>query len=405
MRNSSLRIAGVGITPPVYKASGGIAAGIQLMCHVAESTDTCMYVMADRDEDVTNGKLRIHRRQPRNLFGPTAALVPRRMQTMAWRPAIRKWLAETKPHIVHVHNPHPPGALMHVAQTCESMGIPYVISTHGFIEFNDVSTGFGATWWQKPLIDRFVRAPVCAVARGAARVLMLSPLEKEVLTRMGVDPNLLRVITNGVDPYYLHQLQRSEREALVARFALPKARPLLLFVGNHTENKGLRVLLRSVTLMERPAVAVIAGAIRSRGQLDSLMEANGLRRDDPRVLFTDFVTRKELRALYQSATLFVFPSLADTLPLVILEAMASSLPVVASSVGGIPFQVTANTGKLVEPGDAVALAAALDALCGDPDRCRALGAEARERVSREFDWRESARRCVAVYREVIDQQE
>jgi glycosyltransferase involved in cell wall biosynthesis len=121
------------------------------------------------------------------------------------------------------------------------------------------------------------------------------------------------------------------------------------------------------------------------------------------MIFTGFISNEELRALYQSTDLFVFPTRADTLPLVVLEAMASSRAVVSTRVGGIPFQVTSDTGILVDPNDPAALAGALDSLCARPNVRSEMGAAARLRVLDLFNWSNSARRAVEIYQEVIDE--
>jgi starch synthase len=153
--------------------------------------------------------------------------------------------------------------------------------------------------------------------------------------------------------------------------------------------------------MREKCIAVIAGAIRSQEENRRLLASCGLATDDPRFKFTDFLTKEELRALYHSVDAFVFPSKADTLPLVILEAMGSSLPVVASNVGGIPFEVTHETGILVPPGDASSLAAALDRICSSPDMRIGMGQRGRQRVLDHFDWSASADAAVAIYREIL----
>jgi alpha-maltose-1-phosphate synthase len=396
-----LRVAAVGITPPGVKASGGISAGIQLMRRVAELCEAAMYVMSDRDEDVREGRLRLSLRRATNALMPVARYVPRAVTTMAWRADVTAWLEGLRPGIVHLHNPHPPGALLRVARTCERLGIPYVLSTHGLVELNDFSRGYGSPRWQRPLLERFVRRPLVQAARGAARVAMLSPYEEPILAAMGVPGSRLALVPNGVDPYFLESLARQERSRLTARFALPQDRPCLLFVGNHTANKGLDVLLRALTLMRERCFAVIAGAIRSPDETRRLVAASGLAADDPRCKFTDFLTREELRALYQSVDVFVFPSRADTLPLVILEAMGSSLPVVASNVGGIPFEVTEDTGVLVPPGNAIGLAAALDRICASAELRDGMGRRGRQRVVDHFDWAASARTAVDLYQEIL----
>jgi glycosyltransferase involved in cell wall biosynthesis len=120
-----------------------------------------------------------------------------------------------------------------------------------------------------------------------------------------------------------------------------------------------------------------------------------------KLLFTDFITREELRALYHSVDLFVFPSRADTLPLVILEAMASGLPVVSTLIGGIPFEVSADTGILMKPGDPAVLALALDRLCADEPLRKAMGDAGRARVTQLFNWEKSAEQAVAIYEDVV----
>jgi glycosyltransferase involved in cell wall biosynthesis len=83
--------------------------------------------------------------------------------------------------------------------------------------------------------------------------------------------------------------------------------------------------------------------------------------------------------------------------------MASSRPVVSTRVGGIPFQVTSDTGILVDPNDPAALAGALDSLCARPIVRSEMGAAARLRVLDVFNWSNSARRAVEIYQEVIDE--
>lgn len=401
--NGLLRVAAVGITPPSFKASGGISAGMQLTQRIATLCDARMFIMGEGDSETVENGLRISRKRAANPITFLRPLLPQAAVTLMWRPKIRVWLAAEKPSIVHFHNPHPPGALLEASRACAELGIPYVISTHGFVEFNDFSRGFRAPFWQKRLIDRFVRQPIVKVVRGAARVLMLSPLEEPILLGMGADIDQLEVVSNGVDPYFVEDIQDEERRQLIDRFNLPKDKLLMLFVGNHTRNKGLDVFLRAVLKMNRQAVAVIAGAIRSHTEHARLLTDCGVAENESRVVFTDFITKEELRALYKSADIFVFPSRADTLPLVILEAMASGLPVVSTRVGGIPYEVTPETGILLEPGDAATLAEALDRLCSDEALRQTMGTAGRERVCRLFNWQTSAQRAVKIYQGVLAQ--
>jgi glycosyltransferase involved in cell wall biosynthesis len=99
------------------------------------------------------------------------------------------------------------------------------------------------------------------------------------------------------------------------------------------------------------------------------------------------VPTEEVARRLREADLYVHPARADTFPNAVLEALACGAPVVASRVGGIPEQVTDETGILVEPGDPGALAAAIEELLADPTRRERMGAaaaaDARQRFSRD----------------------
>ncbi len=98
-----------------------------------------------------------------------------------------------------------------------------------------------------------------------------------------------------------------------------------------------------------------------------------------------FQTRDEVAKRLRGVDLYVHATKADNHPLAVLEALASGVPVVASRVGGIPEQLTEETGVLVEPGDPQSLAAAISGLLDDPDRRARMGsaaaADARARFS------------------------
>lgn len=401
----TIRVAGIAITPPGIKASGGVSAGIQLMKRVAERAETHMLVMADEDGVEHDGALTIHRMKATNaiLRAAFGRFVPRGLVTLFWRVGFGAWLDRVKPDIVHIHNPHPPGALLAAARACDARSIPYVISTHGFVEFDDYATAFGAKPWQRPIIDLLIRRPVVQTTRGAARVLMLSPEEKPIFDGMGIEPERLGVVTNGVDPWFLDSLDETDRLASISRFALPDDRPRILFVGNHTPNKGIDVLLKAMMRMRENAVAVIGGGIRAPEEHAAMLDDAGFDVASDRAIFTNFLSRDELKGLYQSCDIFAFPSRADTLPLVILEAMVSRLPVVATRIGGIPFEVTDATGALIDSGDVDGLARELDCLVANRDLRRIKGEAGRQRAIDIFNWDRSADESVRLYSAILEE--
>ena len=181
------------------------------------------------------------------------------------------------------------------------------------------------------------------------------------------------------------------------------AGPILLFMGSLHRYKGVDVFLKSLRAVRGPFQAVVAGKFKDESERSSLLSDARLGDElASSVVFTGGVSNEELRALYHLADLFVYPTLADSLPLVVLEAMACGLPVVSTTVGGIPFAVRPEAGVLVPPGDVTAVSMAVNDLLADPSRRRAMGATARARVIETFRWSAAAGLAVDGYRAVLE---
>jgi glycosyltransferase involved in cell wall biosynthesis len=120
------------------------------------------------------------------------------------------------------------------------------------------------------------------------------------------------------------------------------------------------------------------------------------------VHFLGHVDHAELPGWYASADLFVLPSRMESFPLVLLEAMASGLPVVATAVGGVPeLVVHGETGLLVPPNDPLALAQAINSLLDDPEGMKSMGARGRDTVRERYTWDKVAARMAGFFREVV----
>ena len=151
----------------------------------------------------------------------------------------------------------------------------------------------------------------------------------------------------------------------------------LLNVAALAEKKGHRFLLDA--LPELPdAHLQIAGDGELRATLEAHVAALEL---GDRVTFLGDRSKEEVAALMRAADLFVLPSLAENLPVVLIEAMASGLPAVATRVGGVPEMLETGDGVLVDPGDASALAAAIRTAAEREFDPGAMAARARERYS------------------------
>lgn len=246
------------------------------------------------------------------------------------------------------------------------------------------------------------------VRRALERTRLLTGCSAELVERicaLGFDRAHSRVIPYGVDCELFHPADGravSWRRRLGARAEDVVA----LAVGRMVTKKGFHLLLDAMPdLLE--AVPELMLVIAGGG--DRLEEFR--RRASPwpdRIRFPGPVLRDTLPDLYRAADLFVLPAVhdprgnVDGLPNVILEAMASGLPIVASDISGIPLAVNdGREGLLVEEGDVLGLRSAVERLARDPGLRRHMGRAARDRASSELTWAAVARSYQQAYRSAL----
>ena len=133
--------------------------------------------------------------------------------------------------------------------------------------------------------------------------------------------------------------------------------------------------------------------------LEARVAAAGL---SERVRFLGELPIEEVPRWYQRITIYAFTSRNEGFGLTLIEAMAAGAALVAARAGAAETVVDADTGVLVPPGDADALAAALEPLLRDPAGAAAMGRRARARVIREFSVDAEAARIAEVYRRVLE---
>ena len=277
--------------------------------------------------------------------------------------------------IVHAHHIHAPTSVL-AAMTARARGIATVATDHGF----------GERAWGR--LDRRLFDRVLAVSEYSAGQLR-SP------------PERTRVVYGGADPLR-HQPHPGER------------RTGILFVGRLTPHKGLDVLIRALPPQARLTIVGSEGHDPRPPERDypALLRSLAAGR---RVLFLGPVDDEELARQYRTAAVLVIPSvertwygrrvvISELLGLVALEAMASGTPVIASRLGGLPEIVEDGvTGYLFPPGDVSALRDRLTQILADPAAVARLGSNARKAVVAELTWDRCAERCLAAYRELLDQ--
>lgn len=173
-------------------------------------------------------------------------------------------------------------------------------------------------------------------------------------------------------------------------------------VGRLVPEKGQPVLLEAVSRLRaagRPVSLTVVGDGPEGTMLQAL--ARQLNATEY-VSFLGAVPHTEVAAILDRSDVFCLPSFAEGVPIVLMEAMAMALPVVACGVMGIPELISDGvTGRLVRPGSSDDLAAVLGSLIDDPDGRQRLGRAAQARVAAEFELRANAERLCGLYRRLV----
>lgn len=306
--------------------------------------------------------------------------------------AMRAYLKRGRFDVVHTHGQR----AMYVGNLAASMVRTPVVAT----SFHELSSVKATTsrW------HRVYYTIEGVLARGFtdASIATSKAVFDDALSVRGVPRDRLVEIHNAVD---WEKFRRLEDRARVDEFrrelGLDPGDLAIGALGSMEPIKGHRYLIEALPrIRERfPAArVVIAGFGPLRPELERRAAELGLGES---VLFPGDVAQPAL--LYNGLDVFALPSLAESLPLVVLEAIACGTPVVASAVGGVPDLVLADrTGLLVPPGDVAALADAIVRMLEDRERRERFTAQALEHVTRNYSPEKFVERHAQLYRRVIE---
>ncbi|HEV2175584.1 MAG TPA: glycosyltransferase [Terriglobia bacterium] len=238
-------------------------------------------------------------------------------------------------------------------------------------------------------------APVDELRRkmsGATCVITCTAANQEYLRSIARAGTPVHLAHHGVD------VVRFEPKGRTAT-APQGGKPLILSVGRFCEKKGFPYLIEACRKLKdrgHDFDCRIVGYGPLEAELQTLIDHLGV---GDCVSLRGKMTQDELVPVYEQARLFVLPCIIteagdrDGIPNVFLEAMASELPVVSTSISGITELVdSGQNGFLVDPRDPVALADAVEKLLRDPALCRRFGARGRAKVLENFTLEASARR-------------
>jgi glycosyltransferase involved in cell wall biosynthesis len=327
----------------------GLACGLQRRGHrvvvaavVEPDRDPTTFLHAFGDTDVD---LRVFR-------------LPARAYREEWR-LFRELYDEVRPDVVHSHG-HRSDLLD--AMVAKRAGHPIVTTLHGSSRFGGRSRVY--EWVQLLSLRRF--DAVVAVSRA----LVTSAAGR------WVGPQRLHLIPNARERGGVLLGRAEARQAL----GLQDSWAVAGWVGRLIPVKAVETLVDAVRLIDHPALHVaLVGDGPERQALEQRAEALGV---GPQVTFCG--TAPDAGTMFRAFDVFVMTSTSEGTPMVLLEAVAAEVPVVATRVGGIPDVLGSGGGLLVEPGDPAALARAITDSLGDGARATERARLAAARLDREY---------------------
>ena len=315
-------------------------------------------------------------RYPRYFSPPRRLLFDR-----AWRAYLRILNGSERsfsPDLIHAHLAYPDGRA--AVEYGAHLGLPVVISVHG----HDVR--------EIPDANPRWRALVAEALTRADAVIASSRDVRERVLGLGVDERKVWDIPQGVD---------------CARFTLSSERRAgangwrLLYAGRFNPKKGIGVLLDALHLLRRHRRDIslkLVGASVDGGMGDAFRQQVARLDMTDCVEFCDAVPWAEMPEIMAETDVFVLPSFYDSFGIVLIEAMACGVPVVATRCGGPEELVDDSTGRLAQVGQAPSLAAAIEEvlLCYD-----AFDPAELRRRAETFDYRQVAARTLELYESVL----
>ena len=349
-----------------------------------EGLDVHLAVATRRDPDFVDDLAQLERED----VGVTRVPMVRPVRPLRdWRDyrQLKRLLRELRPDVVHTHSSKA-GVLGRQASISSGVG-RRVHTPHTFAFLFEALFG--------PLQRRLYQVTEARLARRTERVIAVSESEAETFRRSGVvAPERVRLVPNGIDPARFDGVEPADLRAL----GLDPGRPTAAVIGLVYAAKGQDLALEALAAADLGELQLLVVGPGDGARLEHRARELGLAE---RVRFTG--ARKDVPELLAALDFLVLPSRWEGMPYIVMEAMASGLPVVATPVDGArELILPGETGLLAEAIDAGALRTALrEALALSREERAAMGRAGRARVCAEFDAERMVRGLIEVYAELV----
>lgn len=303
-----------------------------------------------------------------------------------------------RPAILHGASNHWNG--LAAVQTGRLLGIPSVYEVRGLWE---VTRGSRDPEWARSDQYQYIARMEADAARGATKVLAITQALKDELVTRGVDEEKIVLVPNGVDSGRFTPLPRDEE--LAAELGV-SGKTVIGYVGTVVDYEGLDLLLEAARSLRATREDFHVLVIGDGAKLEELQASAAEQGLGDVLTFTGRIPHEEVERYYSIIDVTPFPRLPLPVcemvsPLKPFEAMAMGKAVIASDVAALAEIVTPGTnGLLHTKGDATSLTEQITTLLDDPELAARLGAQARDWVVAERDWKQLAAVVAGVYAEI-----
>lgn len=310
--------------------------------------------------------------------------------TMPILPGLSAGLARWRPDVIHAHS-HRYGHLLQSSLAAGIISAPLVVSTHFHPAAEDEGT------FKKTMLRGQDHLFGLTVYSRADAVIVETENEKRQVGEF-VARRKIRIVPPGISWERWKELPTPEAARL--RLGLPSR--YILFAGRLAPNKGLPDLLEAWSGLgpgERLPLVLVGKDWGVQGELEARARELGVEKE---IRFLgNLASLDEYVAAFAGASLFVLPSQYEAFGLVLLEAMAASLPIVATRVGGIPEAVREDeTARLVPYANVWELRRAIREFVQDPELAVRIGRAGRRHVEDHFSWERTAAALLSIYEEI-----
>jgi len=368
----------------------GVVTSISSLKEAYERKGHDVYIFAPRVEDYVDQEKNVFRYRSVNLTSKVKYPLPIPLSFK-----VKKIITEFNPDIVHFHHPFllSSPAIMYG----KKLGIPKILTLHTQYE--------QYAYYVSPVPERITQEAIKMIISNLAYktdcITTPSDSMKKIMENYGIK-NRIEVIPNAIHLISFKEDDESKRTEIKKKYNLKEDDKIILFVGRIAREKSIDKIIEALAIIKRKGISKVKLLIVGRGpamdELKQLIQSLGIEEE---VIFTGAVSNEEIQHYYKMAYLFTITSTSESFGIVIIEALASGIPVLAVRAPGAVDILTDEVDGLLTENNVEQFANALEKLIREPELREKLSHEALK-TSKKYNIDIISEKMINLYQEVIE---